>query len=202
MARRLNENIVKPIDWCQSKNHFESLANNSVALFIVMFSCGCGIAYIDVHLPKKVIHLVHTEEFIMKYVCHCRPCRSWNIQRKKYYMRREKDVDASASSRGWSCSLTATETKDKVKGALLLDVVIRKSAAVLELLASENETLLVRRDALLILDLRLHVVDRVRGLDLERDRLAGEGLDEDLHAATKTENCEKGRGLAHGRTAK
>ena len=63
---------------------------------------------------------------------------------------------------------------------LLLDVVVAERAAVLELLARENQALLVGRDALLVLDLLLHVVDRVRRLDVERDRLAREGLDEDL----------------------
>jgi len=56
-----------------------------------------------------------------------------------------------------------------VEGALLLDVIIRKSAAVLELLASEDETLLVRRNTLLVLDLGLDVVDSIAGLDLEGD---------------------------------
>ena len=45
------------------------------------------------------------------------------------------------------------ETEDEVEGRLLLDVVVRKGAAVLELLAGEDETLLVRGDALLVLDL-------------------------------------------------
>ena len=66
---------------------------------------------------------------------------------------------------------------------LLLDVVVRERAAVLELLAREDEALLVRRDALLVLDLLLDVVDRVRRLDVERDGLAGEGLDENLRGA-------------------
>jgi hypothetical protein len=53
-----------------------------------------------------------------------------------------------------------------------LNVVIREGAAVFELLASEDQALLVRRDALLVLDLALDVVDSVRGLNLERDGLA------------------------------
>ena len=61
-----------------------------------------------------------------------------------------------------------------MEGRLLLDVVVREGAAVLELLAGENEALLVRRNALLVLDLRLDVVDRVRRLDLESDGLARE----------------------------
>jgi hypothetical protein len=51
----------------------------------------------------------------------------------------------------------------------LLDVVIGERATILELLASENEALLVGRDALLVLDLGLDVVNAVRGLDLEGD---------------------------------
>lgn len=53
-----------------------------------------------------------------------------------------------------------------MKGGLLLDVVIGQGTAILELLASEDQTLLVRRDALLILDLRLHIVDGIGALDL------------------------------------
>jgi hypothetical protein len=53
---------------------------------------------------------------------------------------------------------TTTQTQDKVKGALLLDVVVRKGAAVLELLAREDQTLLVRGDTLLVC-LRVSFVD-------------------------------------------
>ena len=80
-----------------------------------------------------------------------------------------------------------------MKSRLLLNVVIRKGAAIFELLAGEDETLLVRRDAFPALFLRLHVVDGVRGLHLEGDRLPCEGLDEDLHATTQTEDEMKGR---------
>jgi hypothetical protein len=60
-----------------------------------------------------------------------------------------------------------------MKGGLLLNVVVREGAAVLQLLTSENEALLVWRNTLLVLDLRLYVVDGVRGLNLEGDGLAG-----------------------------
>ena len=46
-----------------------------------------------------------------------------------------------------------------MEGRLLLDVVVRKGAAVLELLAGEDETLLVGGDALLVLDLGLDGLD-------------------------------------------
>jgi hypothetical protein len=61
-----------------------------------------------------------------------------------------------------------------VKGRLLLDVVVGQSTTVLELLASEDQALLVRGNALLVLDLALDVVDGIRGLDLEGDGLAGD----------------------------
>ncbi len=77
-----------------------------------------------------------------------------------------------------------------MEGALLLDVIIRERAAILELLAREDETLLIRGDTLLVLDLRLHVIDRVRRLDLQRDSLPREGLDENLHSATKTKDYD------------
>ena len=77
---------------------------------------------------------------------------------------------------------------------LLLDVVVRQRAAVFELLSREDEALLVGGDALLVLDLRLHVVDGVGRLDLKGDGLACQRLDEDLHATAEAEH-EVERGL-------
>ena len=58
---------------------------------------------------------------------------------------------------------TTAKSEDQVEGGLLLDVVVRKSAAVLELLAGEDQALLIGRDALLILDLGpIRVKCRVR----------------------------------------
>lgn len=75
----------------------------------------------------------------------------------------------------------AAQTQHEVDGGLLLDVVVAERAPVVELLAREDEALLVGRDALLVLDLGLDHVDGVGGLDLERDGLSRERLDEDLH---------------------
>ena len=65
-----------------------------------------------------------------------------------------------------------------MKGGFFLDVVVGEGAAILKLLASEDETLLVRRNAFLVLNLGLHVIDGIAGLDLKGDGLAGEGLDD------------------------
>jgi hypothetical protein len=65
--------------------------------------------------------------------------------------------------------------------AYLLDVVVGKGAAILELLASKDQSLLVRGDALLVLNLGLDIVDRVGGLDLKGDGLARQGLHKTAH---------------------
>ena len=66
---------------------------------------------------------------------------------------------------------TTTQTQHQMEGGFLLDVVIRQSAAVLQLLAREDQTLLVRGDALLVLDLGLDVVDGITGLHIKSDGL-------------------------------
>ena len=71
-----------------------------------------------------------------------------------------------------------------MEGALLLDVVVGEGSSVLQLLASEDQSLLIWGNAFLVLDLGLDVLNRVRGLNLKGDGLPGEGLDEDLHDAT------------------
>merc|ERR1719159_2134158 len=86
-----------------------------------------------------------------------------------------------------------TKAEHKVEGGLLLDVVVREGAAILQLFAGEDQSLLIRGNALLVLDLGLHVRDGVRGLHVKRDRLSREGLNEDLHTSTKAEHKVEGR---------
>ena len=68
------------------------------------------------------------------------------------------------------------------------DVVVCESSAILELLACENEALLIRRDPFLVLDFSFDVLDGVRGLYLDGDGLASECLDKDLHTTTQSED--------------
>ena len=53
------------------------------------------------------------------------------------------------------------QAEHQLQRGLLLDVVVRQRAAVFQLLAGEDEALLVGRDAVLVLDLGLHVFDAV-----------------------------------------
>jgi len=79
---------------------------------------------------------------------------------------------------------TTSESQDKVEGGLFLNVVVRKCARVFQLLPSEDESLLFRRNALFVLDLGLHVRDGIIWLDVKGDRFTGQRLDEDLHGTT------------------
>jgi hypothetical protein len=98
---------------------------------------------------------------------------------------------------------STTKAEDQVESGLLLDVVVGEGAAVLKLLSGEDQTLLVRGNALLVcrilaegsgrrarlphtLNLGLDIVDGVRRLHLEGDSLTREGLDEDLHDGLDT----------------
>jgi len=75
-----------------------------------------------------------------------------------------------------------------VESGFFLDVVVGKGATILKLFAGENQALLVGRDAFLVLNLALDVVDGIGGFDLESDGLTSEGLNEDLHSSSQSEN--------------
>jgi len=81
----------------------------------------------------------------------------------------------------------AAQAQHQVQSALLLDVVVSEGAAVLELLARKDEALLVRGNALFVLDLGLDGIDGVRGLDLEGDGLACQRFDKHLHASAQAQ---------------
>ena len=79
-----------------------------------------------------------------------------------------------------------------MQGRLLLDVVVREGAAIFQLLSSKDQTLLIRRNAFLVLDLGLDIVNGVRGFHIQGDGLASESLDKDLHTTTETEDQVQG----------
>ncbi len=62
------------------------------------------------------------------------------------------------------------QAQHQVECGLLLDVVVRQRAAVLQLLAREDQAPVFGRDGPLVLDLRLDVLDRVGALHLQGDR--------------------------------
>ena len=102
----------------------------------------------------------------------------WSHKRSRSYLGVVEDP-------AWDLAVTTTQAEHQVKRRLLLDVVVSKGAAIFELLAREDEALLVGRDAFLVLDLGLDHVDGVRGLHLEGDGLAREGFHEDSAHRTR-----------------
>ena len=87
-----------------------------------------------------------------------------------------------------------------MEGALLLDVVVRKSPSIFQLLPGEDEPLLVRGNSLLVLnnkhefqlkwewseikyylDFGLDILDGIAWLHLQGDGLPSESLHKDLH---------------------
>merc|ERR1712099_206063 len=90
-------------------------------------------------------------------------------------------------------SKSSTETQNQVQSRLLLDVVVGQRAPVLELLTGENETLLIGRNSLLVLNFGLHILDRVGSLDIQGDSFASQSLDKNLHTTTQAQNQVQSR---------
>jgi len=63
----------------------------------------------------------------------------------------------------------------------LLYIVVRQSAIILQLLTGKDQALLIGRNSLLILNLRLDILNRIRRLTVKSDRLSSQSFDEDLH---------------------
>merc|ERR1712126_216731 len=87
---------------------------------------------------------------------------------------------------------TSSESEDQVESTFLLDVVVRKSSSILQLLSSKDQSLLVWRNSFLVLDLGLHILNRVRRFNLQGNCLASQGLDKDLHTSSESENQMQG----------
>ena len=96
-----------------------------------------------------------------------------------------QDNPGTAAAQTTDDLLATAEAENKVEGGLLLDVVVSKGAAILQLLASKDETLLVWGNTLLVLDLRLDIINSVRALNLQGNGLASESLNKDLHTTPK-----------------
>jgi hypothetical protein len=92
-------------------------------------------------------------------------------------------------------SVSSSESQNQMESGLLLDVIVRKSSSVFKLLTSEDKSLLIWRDTFLILDLSFDVLDGVCWLNIKGDGFTSEGLDEDLHTTSKSEDQMEGRFL-------
>merc|ERR1739838_1007593 len=71
---------------------------------------------------------------------------------------------------------------------LLLDVVVGKSTTILQLLSSKDKPLLIRGNSFLVLNFGFDILNAVRWFNFQRNGLASQGLDENLHSSPQTEN--------------
>jgi len=86
---------------------------------------------------------------------------------------------------------STSQSQHKMKSTLLLNIVIWQSSPVFQLLSSEDQSLLIWRNSLLILNLGFHILNGVGSLDLECDGLPSESLHEDLHSSSKSQHQMK-----------
>merc|ERR1712133_8261 len=87
---------------------------------------------------------------------------------------------------------TSSQSENQMQGTFLLDVIVREGSSILQLLSSEDQSLLVWGNAFLVLDLSLHILNGVRRFNFQGNGLASQGLDEDLHTSSKSENQMQG----------
>jgi hypothetical protein len=95
-----------------------------------------------------------------------------DVERKRF-VRAHLDVNLSTYT-------GTTATQDEFQGGLVRNIVIGQSMTVFELLFSKNEKLLIWRNAFLVFNLGLDALNGVGGLDVERQSIATERLDENL----------------------
>ena len=76
---------------------------------------------------------------------------------------------------------TTSQSEHQMKGRFLLDVVVAQGSAILQLFTGKDESLLIWRNALFVLDLGFDILDGIAGLDLEGYGFTRKGLHEDLH---------------------
>ena len=87
---------------------------------------------------------------------------------------------------------TTSKSKDKMKSRFFLDVIIGKSSSVFKLFSGENKSLLIWWDTFFILDLGFDVFNGVRWFNIKSDGFTSEGLNEDLHSTSESEDKMKG----------
>jgi hypothetical protein len=78
-----------------------------------------------------------------------------------------------------------------MKSRFLLDVIVRKSSSVFELLSCEDKSLLIGWDTFLVLDFSFDIFDGVSWFNVKGDGFTSEGLYENLHSSSKSENQVK-----------
>ena len=83
---------------------------------------------------------------------------------------------------------TSSKSEDQVKSGLFLNVVVWKSSSIFKLLSSKDKSLLIWGNSFLILDFSFDILNGVCWFNIKGDGFTSEGLNEDLHTSSKSEN--------------
>merc|ERR550525_597400 len=94
----------------------------------------------------------------------------------------------------WSL-LSSPQSQHQVQRRLFLDVVVRQSPPILQLLAGKNQPLLFRWDSLLVLNLGLDILDGIIRFHVQSNRLSSQSLYENLHSTTTQSQHQVQSGL-------
>merc|ERR1712223_1582047 len=86
---------------------------------------------------------------------------------------------------------STSETKDQMKSGFFLNVVIRQGSAIFKLLSSKDQSLLIWRNALLVLDFGFDIFDGVGSFNFQSDGLPSKSFDENLHSTSETKDQMK-----------
>merc|ERR1719153_1799608 len=105
--------------------------------------------------------------------------------------KREKSLKNTKNTHSIT-SHSTPEPEDEVWSGLLLNVVVRESTTILQLLAGEDEPLLIRGNSFLVLDFSFNILDGIRRLNLQGNGLACQRLDKDLHPSPQPEHEVEG----------
>merc|ERR1719351_127863 len=77
---------------------------------------------------------------------------------------------------------------DAWNGKKGVNVIIAQGPTIFKLLSGKYQTLLIRRDTFLVLNLGFHVLNGIRSFYFQRNSLSSQSLHKDLHSSTEAKD--------------
>ncbi|RDY12636.1 hypothetical protein CR513_02531, partial [Mucuna pruriens] len=119
-----------------------------------------------------------------------------NKFKEQYIQRNIKETWLTATAKAKDKSLhkylhTTTKAQHQMQSGFLLNIIISKGTTIFQLLPSKDKPLLIWWDALLVLYLSLHIINRIRTFNLQSYGLPRQGLHKNLHATSQTKHQMK-----------
>merc|ERR1711963_169158 len=83
---------------------------------------------------------------------------------------------------------STSQPKNQMKSRLFLDIVVRESSSIFQLLASKDQPLLVWGNSLLVLDFGFDIFNRIGWLNFQGNGFSCKSFHEDLHSTSQPQN--------------